>query len=546
MRRRSLSFVAALVAAVGLSSVALATSNYEYAPDEYVTVSEGLSPGGAYAVTAHGEGPSGYEKFHLYLTDANEGKNLGVLGEIGKPFLLDTGAGAYAARWSQDAHEVTILYRIDRHLPLKAVSYRVQNARPELIDGPSDASDEQIRYWQEHSSNPGPSPKTFHIAPGSSVNAPMLPVPPAESTRPTESSTPQAASSPIQVSSSDIHIPSEALVFQDLEYSKSFAEKNHLIAQVSLGGDSPSRFRFDAYPESRQISMDGVTYGKQSGEHWKKSRDMGRTGTAVSPSKNGELNFLESLATIFYQKPVSHDPTQGAYIWKKIKAWTNGDAQYTTFELSREHPRAGGAYPVYTFVKYQNTPDGQLLIRSCAGNTRVAGVLTPFTIDYDFLVPVNATVEVVKEPPSQQDVALLPAAPASSPPSTAAPQPKALPMHREMDSHPESSSAKTPLPSKLKLFGPRDKFPKEIVGCGLVGTFIPMQEDPDTGILVMAQGDQENPFARKFTVVNRHMGYPLGILIPEENRTPLHATRSHPLLIIGKDPFPGFYTVKAL
>jgi len=546
MRRRSLSFAAALVVAVGLSSAALATSNYEYAPDEYVAVSEGLSPSGGYAVTAHGEGTSGYENFHLYLTDADAGRNLGILGEIGKPFLLDTGAGAYAAQWSQDAREVTILYRIDRHLPLKAVTYRVQNARPELIAGPSDASDEQIRYWQEHSSNPGPSPKTFHIAPGSSVNASVPPLPAAESTRPTESSTPQASPSPAEISPSDTHAPSEDLVFQDMEYSKSFAEKNHLIAQVSLGGGSPSRFRFDAYPDSRQITMDGVTYGKQTGGYWKKSQDGGKTGTMVSQSKNNDLNFLESVATVFYRKPVSHDPSQGAYLWKKIKEWTNGDAQYTTFQLSREHPRAGGAYPVYTFVKYQNTPDGQLLIRSCAGNTRVGGVLTPFTIDYDFLIPVKATIEADKKPPSQQDAGSLPASPASSPPPTATETSQALPVHREPDARLKTASAKTPSPSKLKLFGPHDKFPKDIVGCGLVGTFIPMQESPEAGILVMAQDDQENPFARKFSVVNRRMGYHVGVMIPEENRTPLHATRSHPLLILSKGPLPGFYTVKAL
>ena len=50
-----------------------ATSNYEYGPDEYVTVSNGISPDGKFAVTAHGGGELGYDNFHLYLTDAVTG-----------------------------------------------------------------------------------------------------------------------------------------------------------------------------------------------------------------------------------------------------------------------------------------------------------------------------------------------------------------------------------------------------------------------------------------------------------------------------------------
>ena len=37
-------------------SVCFATANYEYGPDEYVTIVKGLSPDGGIAITAHGEG----------------------------------------------------------------------------------------------------------------------------------------------------------------------------------------------------------------------------------------------------------------------------------------------------------------------------------------------------------------------------------------------------------------------------------------------------------------------------------------------------------
>jgi hypothetical protein len=142
------------------ASSALATSNYEYGPDEYVTVANGISADGKYAITAHGGGELGYDNFHLYLTDAASGKNIGPLEEVVE--TLDTGADAFAAKWSRDSQQVTIVYRVDRHAPLKAVSYRIGSRRAQCSKGPFDVKgDELIRYWQSHSSESKPSPKIF-------------------------------------------------------------------------------------------------------------------------------------------------------------------------------------------------------------------------------------------------------------------------------------------------------------------------------------------------------------------------------------------------
>ena len=142
------------------ASLARATSVYEYGPDEYVTVANGISPDGKYAITAHGEGELGDDNFHLYLTDAASGKNIGPLEEVVE--TLDTGADAFAAKWSTDSQQVTIVYRVDRHAPLKAVSYRIGSRRAQRIKGPFDVtSDELIKYWQSHSSESKPSPKIF-------------------------------------------------------------------------------------------------------------------------------------------------------------------------------------------------------------------------------------------------------------------------------------------------------------------------------------------------------------------------------------------------
>jgi hypothetical protein len=142
------------------ASSLLATSNYEYGPDEYVTVTTGISPDGKLAITAHGRGELGADNFHLYLTDAISGKKIGPLEEVKE--TLDTGADAFAAKWSKDSQEVTIVYRVDRHAPLKAISYRIAGRRAQLIKGPFDVKSEELnRYWQTHASNAPPSPKIF-------------------------------------------------------------------------------------------------------------------------------------------------------------------------------------------------------------------------------------------------------------------------------------------------------------------------------------------------------------------------------------------------
>ena len=115
------------------ATVALATSNYQYRPDEYVTIAKGISPNGKYAITAHGEGELGCDNFHIFLTDAVTGKKIGPLEEIVE--TLDTGADAFCAKWSKDSQQVVIIYRVDRHAPLKAVSYHIANGRARLIKG---------------------------------------------------------------------------------------------------------------------------------------------------------------------------------------------------------------------------------------------------------------------------------------------------------------------------------------------------------------------------------------------------------------------------
>jgi dipeptidyl aminopeptidase/acylaminoacyl peptidase len=108
---------------------ALATSNYEYQPGEYVTVSGGKSPDGRYLIATHGEGDLGYDNWHVYLMDAQTGRKIGPLEEITDP--LDTAADAYAAKWSPDSTKVAVTYRAERHIAVTIV-YRIANRRAYL------------------------------------------------------------------------------------------------------------------------------------------------------------------------------------------------------------------------------------------------------------------------------------------------------------------------------------------------------------------------------------------------------------------------------
>ena len=116
-----------------LTGCLLASEVYTYKPGEYVTVVHGRSPDGAYAVAAHGDDYLGYEHFHLYLMDGKTGKKIGPLEEAAKD-PVDTGAGAYMAKWSADSREVAISYRQDRHLGV-TIRYRIDKGRAFLLSG---------------------------------------------------------------------------------------------------------------------------------------------------------------------------------------------------------------------------------------------------------------------------------------------------------------------------------------------------------------------------------------------------------------------------
>jgi hypothetical protein len=66
--------------------------------------------------------------------DARTEKKVGPLEEIKD--TLDTWADAFDAGWSADSREVSITYRVDRHVVVK-IRYRIEGRRATRISAPS-------------------------------------------------------------------------------------------------------------------------------------------------------------------------------------------------------------------------------------------------------------------------------------------------------------------------------------------------------------------------------------------------------------------------
>jgi len=112
---------------------AAATANYEYQPDEYVTIKRGQAPDGRHALATHGEGEFGDRNFHVWLMVG--GKRIAALPGISSNNNLDTAATAYNADWAPDSRHVAVSWRVNRHI-MQLNLYSVDDRRATLIELP--------------------------------------------------------------------------------------------------------------------------------------------------------------------------------------------------------------------------------------------------------------------------------------------------------------------------------------------------------------------------------------------------------------------------
>jgi hypothetical protein len=126
--------IATCLAAAGVP--ARATSNHQYAKDEYGIIRDGLAPGKQLSLASHGEGDLGDQDFHVWLMAEPAHRRIARLDAISGDNNLDTDPGAYHAFWSKDSRHVGVAFRSSRH-EITLNLYRIEDRRAHLIAGPS-------------------------------------------------------------------------------------------------------------------------------------------------------------------------------------------------------------------------------------------------------------------------------------------------------------------------------------------------------------------------------------------------------------------------
>lgn len=125
----------------------LATSNYVYKRNEYVTITRGRAPDGVCSISAHGEGDIGSDNFNLHLMDGKTGKRLGALaGDPENTWGADSLAGAYHANWSADSKFVIISFRSDRRT-VSCIKFKVENKQISQVSKAAEITDRQAKEF---------------------------------------------------------------------------------------------------------------------------------------------------------------------------------------------------------------------------------------------------------------------------------------------------------------------------------------------------------------------------------------------------------------
>jgi hypothetical protein len=112
-----------------------ATSEHDYASDEYAIIRDGLSPDKRLSLAAHGDGEGGRGNFHVWLMAEPAHRRIMPLDDISSKNNLDTGPDAYHGQWSADSRHVAVGFRFDRH-QVQLNIYTIENRRAYLVGGP--------------------------------------------------------------------------------------------------------------------------------------------------------------------------------------------------------------------------------------------------------------------------------------------------------------------------------------------------------------------------------------------------------------------------
>lgn len=189
----------------------------------------------------------------------------------------------------------------------------------------------------------------------------------------------------------------------DLDFTREIAATYHWVAWVSLEMEENTytNYQYDRYPDRpsapgvERIKADEGVFARAKGKPWLRSDDWGDTGTPVAADLAQKLDLYANVADAQLAKPKDHDASQGAAVWKFIGQTKDKTFTYYTYERSREHPRPGGVYPHFTFMKAAPDTDGRLFLCRTTAQLRSGDRLIPVTVRMDYLIPLPPGTKVV-------------------------------------------------------------------------------------------------------------------------------------------------------
>jgi len=104
--------------------------------------------------------------------------------------------------------------------------------------------------------------------------------------------------------------------------------------------------------------------------------------------------------------------------------------------------------------------------------------------------------------------------------------------------------APKPARPSVKIWRPKDKLPKNVVGHGVAGRFA-VEGHYEGRVCLVPLEDRANPFARHFVVVNRSLNLPDFHVLPVPEREIVEISEDRPLIFENRGIM-GYYYVRAL
>ena len=256
---------------------------------------------------------------------------------------------------------------------------------------------QQVEYWIAISQDPKRNGVRRYEGPVTEPGHEKEPLHCVATYQPTHSETiqpPSGAAALSEQNSTPSATPDAKFAADNLQYSRDFYSKVHLVAIANLdfGAAGKSEFKYDRYPNGgpeRVQAGDGGEFARKDGKTWLKSNDWGETGKPVDAQTAKRLNnWVGLIDARLNGEPASKESSEGATVMKFLGKETDNDREEFVFEESKEKPKAK-SYPHISFGRFKNAQDQQVLLSEFSGPMRLGGRDATVKISFSHLVAVQ-------------------------------------------------------------------------------------------------------------------------------------------------------------